>query len=82
MQAHTRDGIVCILQSGEDSDPVPKCPLPEYDDDLLTMPVSQLRNPAMTDSEDQNVRDKVSLGTSLKPLYLDDSFNIFAIFLF
>lgn len=49
IEAKTRDGVVCILHSGEDADPVPKCPLPEYDDDLLTMPVSQLRNAAMTD---------------------------------
>uniref|UniRef100_A0A915PL09 BPTI/Kunitz inhibitor domain-containing protein n=1 Tax=Setaria digitata TaxID=48799 RepID=A0A915PL09_9BILA len=55
VQARTRDGIVCILLSGEDGDPVPKCPLPEYDDDLLTMPVSQLRNPAMTDPDDYDV---------------------------
>lgn len=51
VQAHTRDGFVCVLKAGEDGDPVPKCPLPEYDDDLLAMPVSQLRNPAMTSDE-------------------------------
>lgn len=55
VQAHTRDGIVCILLSGENGDPVPKCPLPEYDDDLLTMPISQLRNPVITDSNDYDV---------------------------
>ena len=55
-RSRTRDGVVCILNSGEDGDPVPKCPLPEYDDDLLTMPVSQMRNAAMTDPDDQEVQ--------------------------
>uniref|UniRef100_A0A1I7V943 BPTI/Kunitz inhibitor domain-containing protein n=1 Tax=Loa loa TaxID=7209 RepID=A0A1I7V943_LOALO len=55
VQVRTRDGVVCILLSGEDNDPVPKCPLPEYDDDLLTMPISQLRNPAMTDPNDYDI---------------------------
>lgn len=55
VQAPTRDGIVCILLSGESGDPVPKCPLPEYDDDLLTMPISQLRNPVITDPNDYDV---------------------------
>ncbi|ETN70498.1 Kunitz/Bovine pancreatic trypsin inhibitor domain protein [Necator americanus] len=64
VQAKTRDGVVCILHSGEDGDPVPKCPLPEYDDDLLTMPVSQLRNPAMTDPDDTDVE----LGEHVNPL--------------
>ncbi|KIH43368.1 EB module [Ancylostoma duodenale] len=64
VQAKTRDGVICILHSGEDGDPVPKCPLPEYDDDLLTMPVSQLRNPAMTDPDDADVE----LGEHVNPL--------------
>ncbi|GMR42638.1 hypothetical protein PMAYCL1PPCAC_12833 [Pristionchus mayeri] len=64
VQAKTRDGVVCILHSGEDADPVPKCPLPEYDDDLLTMPVSQLRNPAMTDPDDE----EIPLGEHINPL--------------
>ncbi|VDK81188.1 unnamed protein product [Litomosoides sigmodontis] len=55
VQARTHDGVVCILLSGEDGDPVPKCPLPEYDDDLLAMPISQLRNPAMTNPDDYDV---------------------------
>ncbi|CAJ0607862.1 unnamed protein product [Cylicocyclus nassatus] len=64
VQAKTRDGVICILHSGEDGDPVPKCPLPEYDDDLLTMPVSQLRNPAMTDPDDSDVE----MGEHVNPL--------------
>uniref|UniRef100_A0A1I7XAX5 Kunitz/Bovine pancreatic trypsin inhibitor domain protein n=1 Tax=Heterorhabditis bacteriophora TaxID=37862 RepID=A0A1I7XAX5_HETBA len=64
VQAKTRDGVVCILHSGEDGDPVPKCPLPEYDDDLLTMPVSQLRNPAMTDPDDADI----AMGEHVNPL--------------
>ncbi|KAL4002748.1 Kunitz/Bovine pancreatic trypsin inhibitor domain family protein [Acanthocheilonema viteae] len=55
VQARAHHGVVCILLSGEDGDPVPKCPLPEYDDDLLTMPISQLRNPAMTNLDDYNI---------------------------
>lgn len=55
VQGHTRDGIVCALLSGDDDDPVPKCPLPEYDDDLFAMPASQLQNPAMTDPDDSDV---------------------------
>uniref|UniRef100_A0A915CB21 BPTI/Kunitz inhibitor domain-containing protein n=4 Tax=Parascaris univalens TaxID=6257 RepID=A0A915CB21_PARUN len=76
IQSRTRDGVVCILQSGEDGDPVPKCPLPEYDDDLLTMPVSQLRNPAMTDPDDTKVDTiatnrsdtKIPTGEHINPL--------------
>uniref|UniRef100_A0A1I7SU90 Kunitz/Bovine pancreatic trypsin inhibitor domain protein n=1 Tax=Bursaphelenchus xylophilus TaxID=6326 RepID=A0A1I7SU90_BURXY len=64
VMSKTRDGVVCILNSGEDGDPVPKCPLPEYDDDLLTMPVSQLRNAAMTDPDDQEVQ----MGEHINPL--------------
>ncbi|VDM45373.1 unnamed protein product [Toxocara canis] len=64
IQSKTRDGVICILQSGEDGDPVPKCPLPEYDDDLLTMPVSQLRNPAMTDPDDA----EIPMGEHINPL--------------
>ncbi|KJH51380.1 Kunitz/Bovine pancreatic trypsin inhibitor domain protein [Dictyocaulus viviparus] len=64
VQARTRDGIVCILKSGLDDDPVPKCPLPEYDEDLLAMPVSQLRNPAMTDPDDADIK----LGEHVNPL--------------
>lgn len=60
----TRDGIVCILHSGEEGDPVPKCPLPEYDEDLLTMPVSQMRNVAITDPDDQNIQ----MGEHINPL--------------
>ena len=41
-----------------------RCPLPEYDDDLLTMPVSQLRNPAMTDPDDSDVQ----MGEHINPL--------------
>ncbi|CAG9534594.1 unnamed protein product [Cercopithifilaria johnstoni] len=55
VQTRTHDSVLCILLSGEDGDPVPKCPLPEYDDDLLTMPISQLRNPAMTDPDDYDI---------------------------
>ncbi|VDM95097.1 unnamed protein product, partial [Thelazia callipaeda] len=55
VQARTRDGLVCILKSGEKGDPVPKCPLPEYDEDLLAMPVSQLRNPAVMDTNDSDI---------------------------
>ncbi|VDK17861.1 unnamed protein product [Anisakis simplex] len=64
IQSKTRDGVICILRSGEDGDPVPKCPLPEYDDDLLSMPVSQLRNPAMTDPDD----DTIAMGQHINPL--------------
>uniref|UniRef100_A0AC34QTC2 BPTI/Kunitz inhibitor domain-containing protein n=1 Tax=Panagrolaimus sp. JU765 TaxID=591449 RepID=A0AC34QTC2_9BILA len=64
VMSKSRDGVVCILHSGEDGDPVPKCPLPEYDDDLLTMPVSQLRNAAMTDPDDQ----EVPMGEHINPL--------------
>ncbi|CAI2349048.1 unnamed protein product [Caenorhabditis sp. 36 PRJEB53466] len=64
VQAKTRDGVVCVLHSGEDGDPVPKCPLPEYDDDLLTMPVSQLRNPHMTDPDDADIQ----MGEHINPL--------------
>uniref|UniRef100_A0A914C9V7 BPTI/Kunitz inhibitor domain-containing protein n=1 Tax=Acrobeloides nanus TaxID=290746 RepID=A0A914C9V7_9BILA len=64
VMSKTRDGVVCILHSGENGDPVPKCPLPEYDDDLLTMPVSQLRNAAMTDPEDQ----EIPMGEHINPL--------------
>lgn len=64
VQGKTRDGVICILHSGEDGDPVPKCPLPEYDDDLLTMPVSQLRNPAMTDPDDPEIQ----MGEHINPL--------------
>lgn len=67
----TRDGIVCILHSGEEGDPVPKCPLPEYDDDLLTMPVSQMRNPAMTDPDDQEVQ----MGEHINPLQFCNSIS-------
>lgn len=38
--------------------------MPEYDDDLLTMPVSQLRNVAMTDPDDQ----EIVMGEHLNPL--------------
>ncbi|CAJ0941855.1 unnamed protein product, partial [Mesorhabditis belari] len=64
VQSKSRDGVVCILHSGEDADPVPKCPLPEYDDDLLTMPVSQLRNPSMTDPDDADI----AMGDHVNPL--------------
>uniref|UniRef100_A0A1I8EWG0 BPTI/Kunitz inhibitor domain-containing protein n=1 Tax=Wuchereria bancrofti TaxID=6293 RepID=A0A1I8EWG0_WUCBA len=64
VQAHTRDGTVCILLFGDDDDPVPKCPLPEYDDDLLAMPITQLRNPAMTDPDDYDI----SAGEQINPL--------------
>ncbi|KAL3103012.1 hypothetical protein niasHT_026460 [Heterodera trifolii] len=64
VQSKTRDGVVCILHSGEDGDPVPKCPLPEYDDDLLTMPVSQMRNSAMTDPDDKDI----PMGEHINPL--------------
>ena len=64
VMSRTRDGVVCVLNSGEDGDPVPKCPLPEYDDDLLTMPVSQLRNAAMTDPDDTEVQ----MGEHINPL--------------
>ena len=43
---------------------MPKCPLPEYDDDLLTMPVSQMRNAAMTDPDDHEVQ----MGEHINPL--------------
>uniref|UniRef100_A0A0K0FEB1 EB domain-containing protein n=1 Tax=Strongyloides venezuelensis TaxID=75913 RepID=A0A0K0FEB1_STRVS len=56
----TRDGVVCILHSSEDTDVIPKCPLPEYDDDLLTTPVSQLRNSVMTDPDDPAHKKKIS----------------------
>ncbi|PAV76107.1 hypothetical protein WR25_21575 isoform B [Diploscapter pachys] len=71
VQARTRDGVVCVLHSGEDGDPVPKCPLPEYDDDLLTMPVSQLRNPAMTDPDDAEIQ----MGDHINPLQFCTSSN-------
>ncbi|KAK6102220.1 Kunitz/Bovine pancreatic trypsin inhibitor domain family protein [Brugia pahangi] len=64
VQAHTRDGTICILLFGDDDDPVPKCPLPEYDDDLLAMPITQLRNPAMTDPDD----DDILAGEQINPL--------------
>ncbi|KAI1724653.1 kunitz/Bovine pancreatic trypsin inhibitor domain-containing protein [Ditylenchus destructor] len=64
VMSKTRDGVVCVLHSGEDGDPVPKCPLPEYDDDLLTMPVSQMRNAAMTDPDDHEVQ----MGEHINPL--------------
>uniref|UniRef100_A0AC35TNF6 Kunitz/Bovine pancreatic trypsin inhibitor domain protein n=1 Tax=Rhabditophanes sp. KR3021 TaxID=114890 RepID=A0AC35TNF6_9BILA len=64
VMSRTRDGVVCILHSGEDGDSTPKCPLPEYDDDLLSMPVSQLRNPAMTDPDDQDI----PMGEHINPL--------------
>ncbi|VDM58994.1 unnamed protein product, partial [Angiostrongylus costaricensis] len=72
VQAKTRDGVVCILHSGEDGDPVPKCPLPEYDDDLLTMPVSQLRNPAMTDPDDSDIE----MGEHINPLQFCSSASV------
>uniref|UniRef100_A0A915DPR7 BPTI/Kunitz inhibitor domain-containing protein n=1 Tax=Ditylenchus dipsaci TaxID=166011 RepID=A0A915DPR7_9BILA len=64
VMSKTRDGVICVLHSGEEGDPVPKCPLPEYDDDLLTMPVSQMRNTAMTDPDDH----EVTMGEHINPL--------------
>ncbi|KAI6212235.1 hypothetical protein M3Y99_01843500 [Aphelenchoides fujianensis] len=69
VMSKTRDGVVCILNSGEDGDPVPKCPLPEYDDDLLTMPVSQLRNAAMTDPDDQEEPYNSGNGVFIADIY-------------
>uniref|UniRef100_A0A913HEF1 BPTI/Kunitz inhibitor domain-containing protein n=1 Tax=Strongyloides stercoralis TaxID=6248 RepID=A0A913HEF1_STRER len=71
VMSKTRDGVVCILHSGEDTDVIPKCPLPEYDDDLLTMPVSQLRNPAMTDPDDHDI----PMGDHINPLQFCNSKN-------
>lgn len=52
------------MHSGEEGDPVPKCPLPEYEDDLLAMPVSQMRNAAVTDPDDPDI----PMGEHINPL--------------